>query len=313
VVIHDDDQHLNVPPEVAILKPHDGETFVAPADIHVLIGARDPDGWVGRMELFANGEKIDEQSIDFIQPPPPGLDQEFEFEWTEVPAGVYELTARATDELGEQTVSDPVTIKVRHEPARPVVWIVTVDPFAREGTENTAAFRVFRSGSTEGDLRVYFETGGTATPEEDYILSQAPYVMIPAGRHSTRLDLKAIEDNEQEGIESVVIKLVLPPNLGPLPEPYVVGSPSQAAAVILDNDYKRPGVVCLPDGLFHLRLPGTAGMAYRIEASANLNDWVVVGTTVAVDGQVGFIDPEPAEQGRRFYRAVPDPDSATRE
>jgi hypothetical protein len=102
-----------------------------------------------------------------------------------VPAGEYELTARATDELGARTVSEPVTIKVRHEPARPVVWIVTVDPFAREGTENTATFRVFRSGSTEGDLRVYFEAGGTAKPEADYALSEAPYVMIPAGRHST--------------------------------------------------------------------------------------------------------------------------------
>jgi hypothetical protein len=125
--------------------------------------------------------------------------------------------------------------------------------------------------------------------------------------------LKANEDNEKEGIESVVIKLVLPPDLSPLPDSYVLGSPRKAAAVILDNDHERPGVICLPDRLFHIRVPGTAGMTYRIEASANLNDWVVVGTTVAMDGHVGFIDPEPAEQGRRFYRAVPDPDSAALE
>jgi hypothetical protein len=52
---------------------------------------RDPDGWVWKVEFFANAEKIGEQQIHFIIPPPPGQVQ-FSMVWSSVP-GANELMA----------------------------------------------------------------------------------------------------------------------------------------------------------------------------------------------------------------------------
>src|SRR4030095_13524681 len=107
-----DNDFENQLPKVEIVFPAAGSTFVAPADIEIGVYARDPDGWVERVEFFAGTNKIGEDAIYFIQPPPPGQLQRFSITWSNVPRGVYILTAKATDNRGGMSRSDPVEIKV---------------------------------------------------------------------------------------------------------------------------------------------------------------------------------------------------------
>jgi len=53
----------------------------------------DEDGWVGRVEFFADGRSIGVQEIYFIIPPPPGQLQRFSMVWSNAPAGRHVLTA----------------------------------------------------------------------------------------------------------------------------------------------------------------------------------------------------------------------------
>jgi hypothetical protein len=341
--ILDDDTVTNRPPLVAITAPPSGAVFHAPADIGIAAVTLDPDGYAPKVEFFANDVKIGEQEIVFIQAPPPGQAIHFEFQWSNVVAGAYVLTAVATDNQGATGVSAPVRIAVlgtNVPPTNlpPVVSIVATDPFASEGVviwasntvvgasvwctnricitnvgwltncpypwgTNLATFAVRRHGPTNADLTVLYSVGGTASNGVDYV--ELPGVVtIPAGKRTATITVRPIEDALPEKVETVVL------TLQPAPDPraaYLVGYPRRAAAFILDNDQPRPPCRRFPDGLFHLVRPGTVGGCYRVDVSANLTDWTEACTSEVNDGAVQFVDPDAPDFGNRFYRVVPVP------
>src|SRR5947207_14485937 len=89
----------NNPPSVAITSPGDNATFDAGSDITIMANAVDPDatGSVTLVEFFAGANKLGEAA-----------GSPFSFTWANVPAGVYSLTARATDNGGASTVSGQI-------------------------------------------------------------------------------------------------------------------------------------------------------------------------------------------------------------
>jgi hypothetical protein len=91
----------NQSPSVSITNPAAGASFTAPATIAIQASASDPDGTVARVEFFADGTLL---GSDTSSP--------FSFSWTDVPAGSYSLTARATDNGGGSATSSPVAITV---------------------------------------------------------------------------------------------------------------------------------------------------------------------------------------------------------
>jgi hypothetical protein len=482
----------NTLPLVKIVRPENGAGFNAPATILIVAEVRDPDGWVGLVEFFANERKIGEQSVAFVREPDPGQTQVFSFEWKDVPPGEYTLVANATDNRDGRGVSEPVRVNVRecgieisllprdtgtisywpelgrldfagnsdsiqsvyskttsenrefrrgflefaipeitselvratlllttgesgsstpqptvrhqlswyaadlivgtndyqraamplavletdadqahqtfqidvshlvnefrggklgfriklavdpefneiadfgatfvsHElgtqptnhyarllivtcpqrpPAPPVVTVVARDAYAREGTNdvgevNTAAFVVRRTGETNSDLTVFYSLHGTAENGKDYETLPAS-VIIPADRHTARVVVRPIDDELKECIETVLLRLEPDPSLGPVAR-YAVGWPNKAAAIIVDNDHPRPDCVRLPDGLFHLCLPGNNGFGFRLECSTDLNQWTPLCTNVVTDGAVHFVDPDANGDQHRFYRVV---------
>ena len=303
-----DNEPANLHPAVEIVKPMTGAAFAPGSDIEIDVRARDPDGWVHLVEFFANDVKIGEQSIEYIQAPPPGQVQAFSLVWSNVTAGKYILSARATDDRGEPSGSAPVTIAAGEiPPLVPVVSIFAADGFASEhvstnGT-NTATFRIFRTGPTNLDLTVFYSVHGTASNGVDY--AEIPnFTIISAGRHSARVVIVPIDDQLQEGLETVILKLEPDPTLGPVAR-YEIGQPAKAAAVIADNDIHPTASWPLPDGSFHLCHPWTNGFAFRLEASQDLSAWVSLGTNVVVEGTLQFVDPEAPDHNRRFYRIVP--------
>lgn len=81
--------------------PSDRAALLAPATIALLAAADDDDGTVNKVEFFQNGVKIGE---DAAAP--------YLLYWSDVPAGAYALTARATDNEGAATTSEPVHVVV---------------------------------------------------------------------------------------------------------------------------------------------------------------------------------------------------------
>ncbi|KAA5548768.1 Ig-like domain-containing protein [Adhaeribacter rhizoryzae] len=93
---------INTAPSVSIASPGSTTNFTAPANININANAADIDGMVTKVEFFYGTIKLGE---DVTSP--------FSFTWTNVPAGSYALTARATDNTGTTVTSAPVNIAVK--------------------------------------------------------------------------------------------------------------------------------------------------------------------------------------------------------
>jgi hypothetical protein len=95
---------VNQPPTVSMLTPTNGAAFAPPTDIVLEATAADNDGMIVKVEFFANGVRLGEDTTS-----PYGI------VWTNVPSGAYALTARATDDGGVTTTSASVSIIAARE------------------------------------------------------------------------------------------------------------------------------------------------------------------------------------------------------
>jgi hypothetical protein len=100
----------NQPPSVNISSPVNGATFTSPANITINATASDADGSVSKVEFFNGTTKLGE---DISSP--------YSFSWSNVAAGSYTLTAKATDNGTAVTTSSPVNITVQAPPSCPPV------------------------------------------------------------------------------------------------------------------------------------------------------------------------------------------------
>ena len=91
----------NVPPTASITAPANGATFTAPGVVSITATAGDTDGTVSLVEFFQGTTKIGQATT-----------APYSFSWTNVAAGAYNLTARATDNSGGITTSAVVAITV---------------------------------------------------------------------------------------------------------------------------------------------------------------------------------------------------------
>ncbi|QMU31022.1 DUF4082 domain-containing protein [Adhaeribacter radiodurans] len=92
----------NQPPTVSITSPANGATFTAPASITINANAADTSpGTVSKVDFY-NGTTL--LGTDVSSP--------YSFAWSNVAAGTYSLTARATDNGGTTTTSAAVSITV---------------------------------------------------------------------------------------------------------------------------------------------------------------------------------------------------------
>ena len=298
----------NLPPRAEMVRPFPDAVYHAPANIAVATQARDRDGYVTLVEWFANDRKIGEQSMQFLTPPPPGELQVFEFQWQNVPAGDYRLSARATDEQGAVSAwSDAVSLVVLTGDDVPVVTVFVADPLASErvspdGSVDTATFKIRRSGALNRAVTVFFDLRGTAENGVDYALLDRQ-VTIPAGSHWARVTVTPAEDGLPEDPETVVLELMPSPTMGPI-DPYHIGEPKLAAGLIFDDGELAVPTERVRDWL-HLRLPGEPGSAYRLEVSEDLLEWHALGEGRADDSGMHHVETSPEDFPRRFYRLRP--------
>jgi hypothetical protein len=103
----------NTLPVVTITKPIDGNTFIAPATIYIKANAGDSDGNIKKVAFYEAATLL---QTDSISP--------YAFDWKNIQAGTYTLTAVATDDLNASSVSAPVSIVVNPN-SSPLITIST--------------------------------------------------------------------------------------------------------------------------------------------------------------------------------------------
>ncbi|MBI3414564.1 MAG: immunoglobulin domain-containing protein [Verrucomicrobia bacterium] len=106
----------NTPPSVVITSPLNGAAFIAPTNITITATVTDTDGTVAKVEFFQATTKLGEAAS-----------VPFNFIWSNVSAGNYTLTAKATDNLGASSTSASVLVTVTNQPVNlpPVVAITS--------------------------------------------------------------------------------------------------------------------------------------------------------------------------------------------
>ncbi|WP_443943537.1 Calx-beta domain-containing protein [Pedobacter sp. AW1-32] len=116
---------------------------------------------------------------------------------------------------------------------------VTVAATADGAEPNTPGqFTFTLSTPSSTDTQVTFTVGGTATPGSDYTALPAT-ITIPAGQTSIALSVPVLDDNIQEGTETVVLTMLAATN-----NTSIKASTIPAVVNILDN---RPPVATSPD------------------------------------------------------------------
>jgi RHS repeat-associated protein len=96
----------NNAPSVTLTAPANGASYTAPASITLAANATDSDGSIAQVEFFQGATLL---NTDTVAP--------YNFDWTNVAAGTYTLTARATDNLGSTATSTGGNITVTAPPA----------------------------------------------------------------------------------------------------------------------------------------------------------------------------------------------------
>jgi len=183
------------------------------------------------------------------------------------------------------------------ESERPTVTISAPVNSVSEQGDTFGTFKFTRT-TTAGDLAVYLNISGTATPGADYLPIDNP-VIIPSGSSSITLNLIPFHDLILEPTESVILTLQASTN-------YNIGSADTASVAILDDGTSQvPGVgFCFSASQFpESQSPGIAvSLSTTSSVPVTVNYRVIGGTapssryslpagtlTINTNEQVAFI------------------------
>jgi hypothetical protein len=139
----------NNPPAVTLTAPANGAAFRAPATVNLAATVSDSDGTVSKVEFYQGTTLI---GIATAAP--------FTATWSNVAAGSYTITAKATDNLGAATTSAPSTITVNAN-VPPTVALTAPASGAIYFAPATITLTASASDADGNVVRVDFYNGGT--------------------------------------------------------------------------------------------------------------------------------------------------------
>ncbi|MFL5729663.1 MAG: Ig-like domain-containing protein [Cytophagaceae bacterium] len=194
----------NIPPTVSISSPANNAAFTAPASVTISASAADADGTVSNVQFF-NGTTL--LGSDATSP--------YSFAWTNVAAGTYTITAKATDNSAAVTTSTAVTIVVSAPNTPPTVSITSPAnnaSFTAPATISIAATAADANGTVSS---VQFFSGTTLLGSD----ATSPYTFswtnAAAGTYS--LTAKATDNNGAVTTSSAVSITVNPAPANKIP------------------------------------------------------------------------------------------------
>lgn len=159
----------NAPPTVALTAPANGATFTAGTNITLTATASDTDGTVAKVEFFRDVAKLGEDTSS-----------SYSLVWSNVMAGTYQLTARATDNVGATNTSAAVTVQVAPplqllsaEPATNGMfrlWIEGLDgvSYVVEATTNLTTWTPVATNTPNTNLWLFVDPGASNFPWRFY-------------------------------------------------------------------------------------------------------------------------------------------------
>jgi len=273
----------NNPPSVSITSPANNASFNAPASITFTANATDSDGSVSKVEFF-NGS----QSIGVATTSP------FKVTWSNVAAGTYSITAKATDNSNAVTSSGTISITVKAVVSNnpPAVSITTP---TNNATYNAPASVTFSANASDSDGSVskveYFngsQSIGVATTSP-YTVS---WTNVAAGTYT--ITAKATDNSNSvttSAAISITVKSVTTNTCSGLPQYVENGGYTDGSKVQNSGSSYQ----CKPypysgwcNGTAWAYAPGTG--AYWTDA------WTLVGscTATATTPGMAVISPNPA-------------------
>jgi chitinase len=129
----------NNPPLVSITAPANNASFNAPASITFSANASDPDGNLSKVEYYNGSQLIGSATTS-----------PFNVTWSNVAAGTYTITAKASDNLNAVTTSTAITITVKTVVANNPPAVSITAP-ANNASFNAPASITFSANATDSD------------------------------------------------------------------------------------------------------------------------------------------------------------------
>jgi membrane carboxypeptidase/penicillin-binding protein PbpC len=283
---------INSAPTVSILTPASGTVFIAPANFTVLADARDTDGYITNVQLFSAGTSL---FYDSTTNPAPYFTV-----LTNVPAGNYTFTARATDNIGASATSAPVNISVISQPPVTVTSAFHFNP--RTGLYEMTVRVSNPTYSTYSIARVYtYGLPSTATLyNASGTANGAPYVQTNATVSAG-------------GYVDVLLQFYL--TAPGTPNPTLVGEllpPVTGVTSVSATMQHINRSLLLTNKNFQLEFNSLANRFYYVQYSSDLKNWK--GAEPAIIGNGGLIqwvddgppktESLPQSVTARFYRVI---------
>ncbi len=106
----------NQPPSVSLLAPSTTDSFTAPATFSIVANASDSDGSISKVEFY-NGSTLLGSATQ----------NPYQYDWANVPAGTYSITAKAYDNANASTSSTAVSITVNEPPVASGIYYIYAD------------------------------------------------------------------------------------------------------------------------------------------------------------------------------------------
>jgi len=182
----------NSAPTISITSPSSNTSYSAPATISIQTNAQDSDGSISKVEFYSGSNLL---STATSAP--------YGFDWTNVPAGTYTITAKAFDNFSATTTSTAITVLVNAPPT------VAITNPANNATFKSPANIFLAADASDNDgtiASVSFYYGNTLITT----LTSAPYSFtwsnVPQGTYS----LTAIAiDNSGSATTSTAINVTV--------------------------------------------------------------------------------------------------------
>lgn len=185
----------NQAPVVSITAPANNATFTAPATITITANASDADGTISNIQFY-NGATL--LGSDATSP--------YSFSWTNVVAGTYSITVKATDNSGAVTTSSVLSLKVNAANINPVVSITT--PASNATFTAPASISITASASdSDGTIsNVQFYNGATLIGSDATFPYSVAWTNVAEGTYS--ITAKAFDNSGAEAVSAAIIVVV---------------------------------------------------------------------------------------------------------
>jgi Bacterial Ig domain len=147
-------------PVVAITNPANGSSYTTGSTVILAANASETGGTITQVKFY-NGSTL--LATDSSSP--------YTYNWTNVPAGSYTVTAKATDTNGVSTTSSPVTVTVTSAPSLPVVSLTAPSNNSNINLLSSVTLTAAASETNGSITQVQFYDGSTLL----YTATNSPY------------------------------------------------------------------------------------------------------------------------------------------